>query len=1037
MDARSGLTSEPVTIYQYDAAARLARVVDPLGYAWAYQRDAAGRVTKATGPVVSPAANATHRQPVWQSFYDPAGNLTQAIDPEGHSTSHTYWPNNSLAATTTPVTFTDDSGAPQLVNVIEQYQRDAMGRLTRVVDGNNQATAFTLDGLGRTLTTTRDAHDTTRAKIESTTYDARLPVATVDANHQCKEFLYNAQFRLEHLNVISSAGESLTYLYDLLGRVTSIAPTTSPTDLSMGDPSIARSYDVLGRLESEISNGVTTVNGYDLLNRIAKVTTYLPDSTVGRELGIRHDAIGRTARVADTTNGATLVTTFGYDLAGNQVLEGMSNGLAQASDFDPVGRVTTQRVLNATGNVLCKTDYQYDLISNVTHIEESAAALGVPSRVIDNTYNERSQLVAEIQSDANSATTRSEIHGYDSAENRISTTATTPTGTLTRLFEYGSVANGRNSNQIYQLTETPDGGASTTTTYGYDDNGNRVARAVGGVSDTYAYDTSNRLTQLTLTTSSAGDNGTYNYAYDPLTRRISRSVGVPPTSSIRLFAFSGSTPVQEWDSATNNGSLVSNIGGGIGGRLYTQDAGGLTSYPFHNARGDVIAQFTGATMTYHATYAASGILQSQAGTRTGNYGANGKWEEPGGLINDGFRYRDRLTDTFLTPDPAGFIDGPNTYNYVGHNPWSAWDPNGLYERPQSEGEIGFKSATVENGRPTITYTEWAHPWTGYIFGGSKVTHTCEATGDQLACLFQFENGKWREATDGERNAVTHDRTFHAIVEEMKQDEQVITALEVGGSIGALLPAAAAALPAVIAGASASAAAASSAVIAAGEFSTALYAGAGDAAIIAGAELEAIGGTTFSRFGYSMTLGDGLAIAGATWLLATENGNDWLTKVGSSGLSPLQNATLLGLDGIVGMASKTGEIAPTVTEGMDATASADAANSGARFGSATSMNYRATFFEANAGLEGDVVVHHAVEQQALTRFPGTVTEAEIHSLENLRGIPKEINSDVHLSQIRRSWNDFYRNNPSPTPQHLLDHATTIDEQFGHLFNPPVR
>ena len=386
-----------------------------------------------------------------------------------------------------------------------------------------------------------------------------------------------------------------------------------------------------------------------------------------------------------------MITTFGYDLAGNQVFQGMSNGLTQASDFDPVGRVTTQRVLNATGNVLCKTHYQYDLISNVTHIEESAAALGVPSRVIDNTYNERSQLVAEIQSDANSATTRSEIHGYDSAENRISTTATTPTGTLTRLFEYGSVANGRNSNQIYQLTETPDGGASTTTTYGYDDNGNRVARAVGGVSDTYAYDTSNRLTQLTLTTSSAGDNGTYNYAYDPLTRRISRSVGVPPTSSIRLFAFSGSTPVQEWDSATNNGSLVSNIGGGIGGRLYTQDAGGLTSYPFHNARGDVIAQFTGATMTYHATYAASGILQSQAGTRTGNYGAN---EEPGGLINDGFRYRDRLTDTFLTPDPAGFIDGPNTYNYVGHNPWSAWDPNGLSEQsymfPASTSEIGYK-----------------------------------------------------------------------------------------------------------------------------------------------------------------------------------------------------------------------------------------------------------------------------------------------------------------------------------------------------------
>jgi hypothetical protein len=33
--------------------------------------------------------------------------------------------------------------------------------------------------------------------------------------------------------------------------------------------------------------------------------------------------------------------------------------------------------------------------------------------------------------------------------------------------------------------------------------------------------------------------------------------------------------------------------------------------------------------------------------------------------------------------------------------------------------------------------------------------------------------------------------------------------------------------------------------------------------------------------------------------------------------------------------------------------------------------------------------------------------------------------------------FYRNNPSPNKQQLLDQATAIDDQFGYLFNPPVR
>lgn len=60
---------------------------------------------------------------------------------------------------------------------------------------------------------------------------------------------------------------------------------------------------------------------------------------------------------------------------------------------------------------------------------------------------------------------------------------------------------------------------------------------------------------------------------------------------------------------------------------------------------------------------------------------------------------------------------------------------------------------------------------------------------------------------------------------------------------------------------------------------------------------------------------------------------------------------------------------------------------------------------------------------------------MHSLENLRGIPKEVNSDLHLSQIRREWNQFYRQNANPTQQQLLNKATEIDTKYGSQFNPP--
>ena len=96
-----------------------------------------------------------------------------------------------------------------------------------------------------------------------------------------------------------------------------------------------------------------------------------------------------------------------------------------------------------------------------------------------------------------------------------------------------------------------------------------------------------------------------------------------------------------------------------------------------------------------------------------------------------------------------------------------------------------------------------------------------------------------------------------------------------------------------------------------------------------------------------------------------------------------------------------------------------------------QDYRKTFFQAFPDLEGKVWVHHAVEQQALTRYPGVVTEAEINSLANLRGIPNPINPTVHLSQIRNLWDEFYASHPTVTKQQLLDQAKKNDDLLGSL------
>ncbi|MEX2172313.1 MAG: hypothetical protein WD851_23535 [Pirellulales bacterium] len=110
---------------------------------------------------------------------------------------------------------------------------------------------------------------------------------------------------------------------------------------------------------------------------------------------------------------------------------------------------------------------------------------------------------------------------------------------------------------------------------------------------------------------------------------------------------------------------------------------------------------------------------------------------------------------------------------------------------------------------------------------------------------------------------------------------------------------------------------------------------------------------------------------------------------------------------------------------------------ATVGSATTKSYRSTFFKAHPELRGEVVVHHGVPQSVLRNYRGLFSPEEIHSLENLRGIPRDINSRTHLSDIAKRWNTFFENNPNPSRQQILDFATSVDDEFGHLFTPPVR
>jgi RHS repeat-associated protein len=137
-------------------------------------------------------------------------------------------------------------------------------------------------------------------------------------------------------------------------------------------------------------------------------------------------------------------------------------------------------------------------------------------------------------------------------------------------------------------------------------------------------------------------------------------------------------------------------GGGVGGLEYSV-RGGTAAFNFYDSRGDVTTQ-TDATggVTYQAAYEAFGNQTATSGSTLDRQKANTKELAPTGLLNEGFRYRDPDTGTFLTRDPLGFKAGPNMYTYVHQNPWTHFDPEGLDNFPKPQ---PIPNATSSAGIP--------------------------------------------------------------------------------------------------------------------------------------------------------------------------------------------------------------------------------------------------------------------------------------------------------------------------------------------------
>lgn len=684
------------TTYEYDTAGNLIRKTKPGNVVTEYGRDLAG--TGLLKSITDPRGKITRFE------HDAQGNLTAAIAPSGAKTTMTYDASGRRLSHVDPrgnvagaspndyrTTFTYDAAdhvrtqTDPLANVTE-WQYDAVGNVSKVIDAKNRATEYRYDGADRLDKVI--APDTTVTDYD---YDAVGNMTTrTDANLHTTSFGYDDASRLT--SVLSPKGQRWIYEYDGNGNRTKMVDANGNT--TAGDP-----------LDG------TTAYAYDELNRV----TGIDYSDTTPDVSFAYDHNGNPTQMSDGAG----TQTYSYDNLDR--LTGVVRGSDSFSyAYDPAGNVT-RRTYPGTR----VTDYTYtddNELETVTSVGQTTyhyeagyltrTELPAGSGYVETRTYDRAGRLTEVRNAKAGATLSASTYAYDQVSNPTSVTTPTDITTydydlLDRLKEVCFAASCAGPSDPFirytydpvgnRATEARPGGTTTYTynvadqlisasgpagamTYGFDENGNQTQAG----SRAFTYDLANRLRTTT------GGGETITYAYDGLGTRLRATSGsLPSQQTSYLWDVNGSLPAlaleRDGVSATRRAYVH-------GRDVVAMDVpvalgvGDQRSYYQYDGLGNVV-NVTSASGAAQWSYAyepfgsnRSEVKHDLAAPDNLMRFAGELYDATIGLYHLRARQYDPATGRFLGTDPLPpFVTDPyvSTYVYGGNRPTVLVDPSGM------------------------------------------------------------------------------------------------------------------------------------------------------------------------------------------------------------------------------------------------------------------------------------------------------------------------------------------------------------------------
>lgn|GEM_PF-5566302 len=531
-----------------------------------------------------------------------------------------------------------------------------------MTDPTNHTIRYGYDNTGRTTSYTDQNGHTTRYG-----YDGRgLPTTTTDPDNRISSVSYDLARRLASRT--NARGQTIRYGYDNADRLTSVdypdAPDVTSTLDAAGRPltvhdgtgTTTYAYDNGGRVVSEHRDlaNATFATSYDMLGHRAGLSLTRDGGLTARDT-YRYDADGRLSVLGDSTG----EFHFAYDAAGRLATLAYPNSVVTTYGYDDAGQTTDivaarNAQYTSPTSLVSSYHYSYDAVGQRTATTRSVAGQALTSSY---GYDQLGRLTSATSNDPQAPLGANASWTYDPAGNRTTQTIR------------GAVATTYSYDPADQLTT--DG----TVDYSYDADGNLTSRKThtGAVSlASYSWDSANRIVGQT------GGNQATTYAYDGESRRVSKT----DATGSATYLYDGGDLLEELTTGTTGGGDA--VETTADGTVLDRTSAAGTSYLHADANGNVgeLTDANGTLLGRNAytpwgahTYVAAAAADPYQNRHT-FAGATGVRDDNNGLIDMRNRMYDPSLGRFLSNDP---LNGETqaTYRYAGNDPISGLDPYGL------------------------------------------------------------------------------------------------------------------------------------------------------------------------------------------------------------------------------------------------------------------------------------------------------------------------------------------------------------------------